>query len=195
MSANDLAPLLQFIRDAEQLKNVLRSAHTSAGRRESTAEHTWRLCLLAMTLEHRMPDLDIARVLKLCVVHDLGEALGGDTPAVEQHADPDKSARERRDLLTLLAPLPPALRDEFAALWDDYEHASSPEARAVKALDKLETIVQHNQGANPPGFDYLFNLDYGRKHTSSDPLFAELRALVDADTRARAEQSGQTPSR
>jgi putative hydrolases of HD superfamily len=71
-------------------------------------------------------------------------------------------------------------------LWDEYEQARTPEARAAKALDKLETIIQHNQGANPPDFDYLFNLDYGRKYTRAEPLFAQLRELVDADTRRRA---------
>lgn len=53
----------------------------------------------------------------------------------------------------------------------------------MKALDKLETMLQHNQGANPEGFDYAFNLGYGRKHTSTTPLFSALRELVDADTR------------
>jgi putative hydrolase of HD superfamily len=193
MTTPDLPRLLQFVRDAERLKDVLRSAHTSQGRRESTAEHTWRLCLLAMVLEHRLEGLDIARVLKLCVVHDLGEALSGDVPAVDQHADPHKSERERNDLIRLLAPLPEALRDEFVGLWEDYEHTRTPEARAVKALDKLETILQHNQGSNPPDFDYAFNLDYGRKHTATSPLFAELRALVDLDTRAHAAARGQLP--
>ena len=58
---------------------------------------------------------------------------------------------------------------------------ATPEARAVKALDKLETIIQHNQGANPPDFDYAFNLHYGRSHTdaASEPVLAEIRALVD----------------
>ncbi|MCC7012450.1 MAG: HD domain-containing protein [Planctomycetes bacterium] len=191
MPPTDLAAVLQFVRDAERLKNVLRSAHTSTGRRESTAEHTWRLCLLAMVLEQRLEGLDFARVLKLCIVHDLGEALNGDVPAVEQHSDPHKSQRERRDLVQLLAPLAPRQRDEFVALWDDYEHARTAEACAVKVLDKLETILQHNQGANPPEFDYLFNLDYGRKHTSAAPLFDELRALLDAETRERAIASGQ----
>lgn len=177
---------LQFIREAERLKNVLRSAHTSTGRRESTAEHTWRLCLLAMVLEDRLGAVDFARVLKLCVLHDLGEAIGGDVPAVEQQANPGKSERERRDLQTLMRTLPAPLQAEFLALWDDYEHAQSREARIVKALDKLETIIQHNQGANPPDFDYAFNLDYGRKHTDAEPLFAEIRALVDEDTRQHA---------
>ncbi len=178
----DLARRLSFIREAERLKNVLRSSHTSNGRAESTAEHTWRLCLLAMVLEDRLAGLDFAKVLKMCVLHDLGEALHGDVPAVAQDQAPGKSARERDDLLTLMEPLSTDLRDAFVALWDDYEQAASPEALAVKALDKIETLIQHNQGANPADFDYEFNLSYGRKYTDLAPLFAEIREIVDADT-------------
>jgi HD domain len=80
----DISQRLKFIREAERLKNVLRLAHTSEGRQESTAEHTWRLCLLAMVFEDLLPGLDFAKVLKMCVVHDLGEAIHGDVPAVMQ---------------------------------------------------------------------------------------------------------------
>ncbi len=65
---------LQFIREAERLKNVLRTAYTSEGRHESTAEHTWRLALLALVLADEKPELDLQRVLAMCLVHDLGEA-------------------------------------------------------------------------------------------------------------------------
>lgn len=188
----DLPGRIAFIQEAERLKNVLRSAHTSTGRHESTAEHSWRLCLMAIAFEDLLRPLDFAKVLKLCVLHDLGEAIHGDIPAVLQHTVPDKSERERRDLLELTKSLPAGLQAEFVALWEDYEHARSPEARAVKALDKLETIIQHNQGANPPGFDYAFNLDYGRKYTEGDPLFAAIRALVDRDTRRNAEEVAGT---
>jgi hypothetical protein len=116
---------------------------------------------------------------------DLGEAIHGDVPATSQRAHPDKSERERRDLLTLMAPLDATLRGELLALWEEYEAAASPEAKAVKALDKLETILQHSQGANPEDFDYAFNLDYGRKHTGTAPLFSALRELVDDETRRR----------
>lgn len=183
----DLSGRIAFIQEAERLKNVLRSAHTSTGRHESTAEHSWRLCLMALAFEDHLRSLDFAKVLKLCVLHDLGEAIHGDIPAVLQHTVPDKSERERRDLLELTKSLPASLQAEFVALWEDYEHARSPEARAVKALDKLETIIQHNQGANPPGFDYAFNLVYGRKYTENDPLFSAVRELVDRDTRRHAE--------
>jgi putative hydrolases of HD superfamily len=90
--------------------------------------------------------------------------------------------------------LPAALQAEFLALWKDYEYATSREARIVKALDKLETIIQHNQGANPPDFDYAFNLAYGRKYTAAEPLFAQTRALVDEDTKRRASKTDATPS-
>jgi putative hydrolase of HD superfamily len=186
---NELTGRLAFIQQAEALKNVLRSAHTSTGRRESTAEHTWRLCLMAMVFADDLGPVDLAQVLQLCVVHDLGEALNGDIPATAQHQVPDKSERERRDLLQLMQPLSQPLQARLLALWEDYEFGRSREARLVKALDKLETLIQHNQGANPPGFDYAFNLGYGRKHTDGEPLMAAIRERVDADTRRHAEQA------
>lgn len=200
MDTDTLQGRLEFLRQAERLKDVLRSAHSSGGRQESTAEHTWRLCLMAMMLEEGLTGLDFARILKLCVIHDLGEAIHGDVPAIRQTPGLDKGAQERQDLLTLAGPLDAPARAQLLALWDDYENASSPEARAVKAMDKLETLLQHNQGANDPDFDYAFNLDYGRKYTDALPLFRELRRLVDADTQARireqaAAQAADAPQR
>lgn len=189
MDAADIEGRLAFIQGAEQLKNVLRSAYTSNGSQESTAEHTWRLCLLAMTFADQVPGVDVERVLKLCIIHDLGEAIGGDIPAVLQAQVPDKADRERRDLLELMRPLPAALREEFLGLWEEYEAAATREARLVKGLDKLETIIQHNQGANPPDFDYAYNLEYGSRHTSTEPLLTALRRLVDTDTRRRMGES------
>lgn len=183
----DISARLKFIGEAERLKNVLRRAHTSEGRQESTAEHTWRLCLLAMVFEDELPGLDFAKVLKMCVLHDLGEAIHGDVPAVMEEASRDKAQQERRDLIALMEGLSSELRDTFLSLWDEYEEATSPEAVTVKALDKLETLIQHNQGANPPGsVDYVFNLSYGKKYTDAVPLFAELRRLIDKDTQGRA---------
>jgi len=186
---DELRGRIAFIQEAERLKDVLRSAHTSSGRHESTAEHTWRLCLMALTFADRLGQVDLAKILKLCVIHDLGEAINGDIPAIEQAASSDKSEREREDLQELTKTLPPLLQAEILSLWEDYEHALSREARIVKALDKLETIIQHNQGANPPGFDYAFNLDYGKQHTATEPLFAEIRAIVDEDTKRNVAKS------
>jgi putative hydrolase of HD superfamily len=187
MSADDLDGILTFLRSAERLKTVTRSGWTSAGEPESVAEHTWRLCLMAMLLYGGAAEVDLARLLRMCIIHDLGEAIRGDVPAPAQAGVGAKSAEERADLVELTAPLPPALRQEIVALWDEYEAAESREARLAKGLDKLETILQHTQGRNPADFDYEFNLAYGRRYTGADPLLAALRDRLDEATRRRAE--------
>jgi putative hydrolase of HD superfamily len=189
MNASDLEGTLEFLRAAERLKNVTRSAYTSEGHPESVAEHTWRLCLMALVFQDGFPDLDLAKLLKICIVHDLGEAIGGDIPAPQQDSAVGKAAQEREDLLQLLAPLPQQIRGEITALWDEYETASSTEAKLAKALDKLETILQHNQGQNPSTFDYRFNLEYGSRYTNAPPLIAAIRAVLDRETERRAREA------
>ena len=196
MSPADLAGILDFLRAAEKLKTNVRSGWTSAGERESVAEHTWRLCLMALVLAPEFPDVDFSRLIRICIIHDLGEAIGGDIPAPEQASrGAAKSADERRDLVQLLEPLPPALREEIVALWDEYEAAASPEARLAKGLDKLETILQHTQGQNPPDFDYRFNLGYGRRFTADHPVLVALREVLDAETERRARESDANQER
>jgi putative hydrolase of HD superfamily len=197
MNETELAGVLEFLRGAERLKTVTRSAYTSTGDRESVAEHTWRVALMAAVIAPRVPDVDQLRLLRMCLVHDLGEAIGGDIPAPEQarrRADGDtngKAADERRDLETLLEPLSAELRGDILALWDEYEAAATPTARLAKALDKMETILQHTQGNNPPSFDYRFNLGYGREHTSDPPFVAAMRAVLDRATEDRAVAAEQ----
>lgn len=186
MDSSDLHGTLDFLRAAEQLKNVTRTAWTSGGQPESVASHSWRLCLMAFVLAPEFPDVDFGRLAKICIIHDLGEAIGGDIPAIAQVEGTSKATQERADLLELLAPLPERSRAEIVELWDEYEAARTPEARLAKALDKLETIMQHNQGSNPADFDYRFNLGYGRRFTADDPLIAEIRRILDAETEQRA---------
>ena len=188
MLNDELLGILDFLREAERLKNVFRTSWTSGGQQESTASHTWRLCLMALVLGEQFPSIDQGRLLKLCIVHDLGEAIHGDIPAIHQDANAPKAHQERQDLLTLVAPLPAATKQMIVDLWDEYEAATTPEAKVAKALDKLETIMQHNQGANPPDFDYLFNIGYGRKFTDAVPLAAVIRKILDEETAQRAVQ-------
>jgi putative hydrolase of HD superfamily len=192
MTPREITSLLDFLRSTEALKTATRSAWTTAGQRESVAEHTWRLCLMALVLHPQFPGVDFSRLMKICIIHDLGEAIGGDVPAPEQAARAEgKAAGERRDLLQLLAPLPPALREEITGLWDEYEAAQTPEARLAKGLDKLETILQHTQGRNPPDFDYRFNLGYGRRFTDDHPVLVALRQLLDDETERRARETAR----
>ena len=174
---------LRFIREAERLKDVLRTAHTSTGRHESTAEHSWRLALLAAVLTGERPRLDMQRVLLMCLVHDLGEAYDGDIPAVAQMADGTKEASELVAIDKLTRMLPPAAGTAIRKIWEEYEACQTPESRWVKALDKAETIIQHNQGANPADFDYAFNLTYGSGYFRDDDLLRDLRRLLDDETR------------
>jgi putative hydrolases of HD superfamily len=187
MHVEELEGVLTFLRAAERLKTVTRSGWTSAGEQESVAEHTWRLCLMAMLLYRDTPGIDLARLLKMCLIHDLGEAIRGDIPAPAQVPGASKADQERADLLELTAPLPPALQHEILELWDEYEAADSAEAKLAKGLDKLETILQHNQGKNPADFDYSFNLGYGQRYTAADPMMAAIRALLDQETARRAK--------
>jgi putative hydrolase of HD superfamily len=185
-----LGGILDFLRAAERMKVITRSGFTSAGEPESVAEHSWRLCLMAMVMQPFFPAVDFARLIKICIIHDLGEAIGGDIPAPQQASLSDSKAdNERRDLLLLIEPLDDVLREEIASLWDEYEAASTPEARLAKALDKLETILQHTQGENPADFDYRFNLGYGRQYTMDSAVIVELRAMLDAETERRALES------
>ncbi|MGF1703237.1 HD domain-containing protein [Photobacterium makurazakiensis] len=186
MNRKDMHGILAFLRHAEQLKNTLRNAYTSDGRQESTAEHTWRLCLMVMVFEDALPDIDHSRLMKMCVIHDLGEVISGDIAAVDQDPNIDKSVQERADLLTLMKPLPAHLQVEMLELWDEYEQAESPEAKIAKGLDKLETMIQHNQGLNAVDLDYDFNLSYGKQYTDQSPLLAAIRDIVDEDTQRHA---------
>ncbi len=182
MNQAHLGECIAFIQRAENLKNTLRSAHTSNGRQESSAEHSWRLCLLIMTFSRYFEGTDVNKLLRLAVIHDLGEAICGDIPAIAQPEGNDKSVSEREGMCALCAGLPEATRMEFLMLWDEYESATTLEGRLVKGLDKLETLMQHNQGKN---FDYNFNLSYGQEYTSFHPVLEQIRKTIDLETQEK----------
>ena len=141
-----------------------------------------------MVLEEQYPQLDSGRLLKLCLVHNLGEALG-EPPEQDEGAEAGgESENERRALLALVDPFPEALKEKIVAPWEEYEAAEPPEARLVKGLDRLETLLQHVQGDNPSDFDYESNLEYGREYTSGDPALEGLRDAIDATTRQLADE-------
>jgi putative hydrolase of HD superfamily len=185
--------IVSFLQRAERLKATRRSGWTSTGEPETVAAHTWRLCLMAMVLADHFPEVNVDRVIRMLVIHDLGEAVHGDIPAPQQAAPGAKAGEERRDLVQLLAPLPEQGREAILQLWDEYEACETLEGKLAKGLDKLETIMQHNQGQNPADFDYGFNLDYGRRFTSDDSRLAGLRAMLDRETAARAHSANRAP--
>ena len=185
-SENDIMePLenyLRFIREAELLKSTLRTAWTAAGRQESTAEHSWRLALFAGVLAPSFPALDLRRVLMMCLIHDLGELYTGDVSAALEPDAAEKYEEEHQAARRIFSLLPESQAAELLQLWREYGVGETPEARFVKALDKAETIIQHNQGANPAGFDYAFNLTYGSEYFDDGALLSDLRLLLDEET-------------
>lgn len=174
---------LNFIIEAEGLKSVLRTAWTTEGRQESTAEHSWRLTLLAAIFLNEYPKLDKEKVYLMCVIHDMGELYDGDIPAVVQGRETEKYEIEYKAIKKVFALLPDKLEQKMLEIWEEYYNNSSEEAHLVKALDKAETIIQHNQGKNPENFDYLFNLQYGDMYFKEDKRLEELRVRLNEETR------------
>ncbi len=187
----EMRGIMRFLQKAGQLKDTPRSAFTNAGDQESAAEHSWRLALFVIVLGPYMQGLDTETLLRMAVVHDLGEAITGDVPAIHQGDDStDRHELERQAILDLIRDLPSASGSAVKHATDEYDNASSAEALFLKGLDKLETIHQHATGQNPPDFDYAFNLTYGARWTGDDPLLVALRAILDSMTKQR--QSAQS---
>ncbi|MBC8531355.1 HD domain-containing protein [Gehongia tenuis] len=186
-----LESYVRFIQEVEGLKSTLRTAWTASGRQESTAEHSWRLALMAGLFLHEFPALDGHKVLVMCLIHDLAELDVGDISAALRTDEKSKHEAERRALERIVRPLPEPLKREIRELWQQYNDNATGEAKLVKALDKAETILQHNQGRNPEDFDYAFNLEYGIQYFKG-PVLKELRRMIDEDTRVRVgEFKGQ----
>ena len=175
-----LEGILDFLQSASSLKDTLRTGRTATGRQESTADHSWRLCLMVVVFSDELEGIDLLRLLKLCVVHDLAEAITGDVPAPCQSPADGRKEREREALRQLCATLPTELQQRIEALCTEYEIGCSPESLVAKGLDKIETMLQHLIGANPPGFDYKFNLTYGRQVTDQHPILRQVRSSLDA---------------
>jgi putative hydrolase of HD superfamily len=136
---------IQFIVVLDQLKHVLRQTSLIDGsRRENSAEHSWHLTAMALTLaEYAPPATDLLRVLKMLVLHDVVEIEAGDTFCYDVQGNLDKAAREQAAATSLFGLLPPDLRDELRALWEEFEAGTTPSARFANALDRLQPLL-HN---------------------------------------------------
>lgn len=174
-----------FIRFAENLKNIERFAYTSSGKRESVAEHSWRLALLALAISTKFENVNKEKLLILALIHDLGEAYCGDIPATMQTPHDGKVECERMCMQKLCAWLPDGVGGELFDLWEEYENGSTLEAIIVKGLDKIETLVQNVQGLNPDNFNYEFNIGYAKKHTDAHKILKRMRNIVDSETEFR----------
>ena len=178
---------LEILHVAERLKDTPRHCTTSRGRRESVAEHSWRITLMAMLLRDEFPALDREKLLCMCLIHDLGECFTGDIPAfVKTESD---SRREDELLGEWVQSLPAPLRDELAALYREMEAQETDEAKVYKALDKLEAVIQHNESPilTWSENEYELNKVYAFDTVSFSPWLTALRREILADTLRKIE--------
>jgi len=142
----DPRQIIDFLNLTARLKSEIRHCCDSTGARaESVAEHCFQMSLFAL-LVHRYLEgnVDVTHLLKLCICHDLIEAIVGDTPYVEGADRASKRQREEEGLKVLIEKLPPELAHEVYDLWHEFEDCKTVEARCAKALDNLEAQLQHN---------------------------------------------------
>jgi putative hydrolase of HD superfamily len=181
--------LLGALHVAERLKDATRHCYTSGGRHESVAEHSWRLALMALFLKSEFPEADMDKVLRMCLVHDLGEAFTGDIPAFRKTASDE--SREAALLSDWVDTLPEPLRGELAALYAEMDARETVEAKLFKALDGLEALVQHNESdlSTWEPDEYELNLHYAEDRVGFSPLLTALRAAIRAETEEKLKNA------
>lgn len=134
--------------ELDKLKTVLRrTTLTDRSRQENTAEHSWHIALAAVLFEEHAVErgIDLLRVVKMLLVHDVVEIDAGDTFCYDAEANRDKLEREERAADRLFGMLPPDQGRELRALWEEFEAAASPEARYAAALDRIQPVLQNLQ--------------------------------------------------
>ncbi|MBQ4451880.1 MAG: HD domain-containing protein [Clostridia bacterium] len=187
----DVRDFLEILHVAEKLKDTPRHCTTSKGRTESVAEHSWRLSLMAFLLQSEFPQADMGRVMRMCLIHDLGECFTGDIPTFVK-TDRD---RETEDSLLgkWVAGLPKEVSAEMRSLYAEMDAQKTTEARIYKALDKLEALIQHNE--SPIGTwsenEYELNRTYAFDAAAFSPWLTQLRKAILEDTLEKIDTEGR----
>ena len=193
---NNLRNALQLIKLGEVLKKELRHSWLSDGRRESVAEHTWRVALMAMALESSLPQkVNSEKLLKMIIIHDLVEAYATDIPAFDTMNNVEAKQTKVENEIKAIEKIRDLIGGEtgqlFYEYWFEFEHKATYEAKVANALDKLEAQIQHNEADLetwlPIEMDMLFMLD---KHTDFDPVITAFKDLVVEDGITKLKTAG-----
>ena len=181
--------LIEFMAVIEKLKCNTRHSWTTSGRRESVAEHSWRLAVLAMLCADEYPTLDMNKVIRMCLVHDFGEALTGDVPSFEKTEQNEDT--EAQAWSTLLGSLPEPYASEIGALYEEMEARETPEAKLYKALDNMEAVFSHNEASLDTWIplEYTLNLTYGEDTAAWSPYTSALRACLAEHTKQKLQNA------
>lgn len=167
---------------AERLKCNMRHARTTSGRRESVAEHTYRLCVFAWLVKEEFPECDMDKVMTMCLFHDLGEAVTGDIPAFIKTDDDRKVEETAIGQVTAL--LPEKEKKELDQLLEELEASETLEAKIVHALDKMEALIQHNEASVSTWLplEYKLQMTYGQKESECAGYLKKLRKTIEQDS-------------
>ncbi|WP_261852326.1 HD domain-containing protein [Clostridium folliculivorans] len=180
----ELRSILELINFSEKLKYELRHSYLSNGRQESVAEHSWRLSLMAIMIEkHLTKPIDLEKLLKMTIIHDLVEAEVGDIPTFDtmnneikknmKHKNEIRAIEKIRDMIGGI------LGNDMYDLWMEFEEKETYEAKIANGLDKLEAQIQHNEADLSTWIDIEFKMCYMLdKHVEFEPALMELKKLV-----------------
>jgi putative hydrolase of HD superfamily len=191
-----LKAVLEVLQLAERLKCELRHSYTSNGRQESVAEHTWRMSLMAVLLEPYLSQpVDVARLLKMIIIHDLVEAEAGDVSVLDVLRNPSlkttKQAREQVAIENLRRQIEGPLGQHIYDLWYEFEDKTTYEARVANALDKLEVQLQHNDAPLSTWEEIEYEMSFMMgKHTDFDPVLSQLKEFIEAQAETKMRQGG-----
>lgn len=172
------AELLEFLAMAEKLKCNTRHSYTSSGRHESVAEHSFRLALMAYMVSDEVPEIDTDKVIRMCLIHDLGEAITGDIPSFEK-TDNDEAAEDNA-VSGFVNQLPEYWKKQLGEMYSEMNELKTPEAKLYKALDKLEAVIQHNEAdiSTWLPLEYELQLTYGTEECCFNEYINSLRDEV-----------------
>lgn len=134
--------LLEALSVAERLKDTTRHCYTKNGRHESVAEHSWMMTLMAYFMKDEFPEVDMNKVIQMCIIHDLGECFTGDIPTFDKTKANEET--EENLLYNWIKTLPENYVNEMIALYDEMAERKTVEAKIYKAIDGLEALIQHN---------------------------------------------------
>jgi putative hydrolase of HD superfamily len=142
-SAERLTRQIAFLIECDRLKDIVRQTlNAHSGRPENDAEHSWALCLFVMTLaEHSNTPIDVLRVMKMLLIHDIVEIDAGDTFAYDTARLVDQHEREATAAIRLFGLLPDDQATEFRALWDEFEDRETPDAKFAHAIDRCQAML------------------------------------------------------
>ena len=181
----DARTFIDTLAVAGRLKDTTRHCYTPGGRHESVAEHSWRITLMAYWISDEFPEANLEKLLKMCLIHDLGEAFTGDIPSFEKTEVNEE--REAELLFKWTKSLPEPFATEMMELYREMEERKTLEARIYKALDNMEALISHNESDIQTWLplEYDLQMTYGNDKVAFSEYLTELRDMIREDSREK----------